>query len=114
MGTQRVKIKGVRLWLIRWACRVSTRDFCSALDDLSALYKIFFPPVHYLNFFVSIAQHARQADVVGRLSLSMYVSLANNSTGKLTMLDFNRNRTIFTSIHRDYMYVLLYAKMHGL
>ncbi len=69
-------------------------------------------PVHYFNLFFPIAQHAGQADVLGRLSLNMYVSLANNSAGQLTILD--GNRTIFTSMHRDYMYVLLYAKMHGL
>ncbi len=61
-------------------------------------------PVHYFNLFFPI--------VLGRLSLSKYVSLANNSAGQLTMPD--GNRTIFTSMHRDYMYVLLYAKMHGL
>jgi hypothetical protein len=41
----------------------------------SAQYKIFFPPVHYFNFFVPIAQHAGQAEMLGRLSLSIYVSL---------------------------------------
>ncbi len=46
-------------------------------------------PVHYFNLFFPIAQHAGQADVLGRLSLSMYVSLANSSAGKLTMLDGN-------------------------
>ncbi len=65
-------------------------------------------PVHYFNLFFPIAQHAGQADVLGRLSLSKNVSLANNSAGQLTMPD--GNRTIFTSIHRDYMYVLLCAK----
>jgi hypothetical protein len=39
-------------------------------------------PVHYFNLFFPIAQHAGQADVLGRLSLSMYVSLANNSAGQ--------------------------------
>ncbi len=34
MGTQSVQMKGVLSflsWLVRWACRAGTRDFCSAL-----------------------------------------------------------------------------------
>ncbi len=37
MGTQRVHIKGVLPWLVRWACRAGTRDFCSALAALVAV-----------------------------------------------------------------------------
>ncbi len=38
MGTQRVQIKGVLHWLLRWACRAGTRDFCSALGCSSRPY----------------------------------------------------------------------------
>jgi hypothetical protein len=34
MGTQGVQRKGVLPWLVCWACRASTRDFCPALDAL--------------------------------------------------------------------------------
>jgi hypothetical protein len=29
MGSQRVQMKGLLPWLVRWACRAGTRDFCS-------------------------------------------------------------------------------------
>ncbi len=34
MGTQRVQIKGILPWLVRWACRACIRDVCSALAAL--------------------------------------------------------------------------------
>jgi hypothetical protein len=44
MGTQRVQMKGVRPWLVRWARRVATRDFYPALAALvSPVQNIFFP-----------------------------------------------------------------------
>jgi hypothetical protein len=33
-GVQRVQMKGVLPWLVRWACRAGTREFCSALPAL--------------------------------------------------------------------------------
>jgi hypothetical protein len=54
-------MKGVPL-LVGWACRVGTRDFCSALAALiGAVQNIFFLAVHYFNAFVPNAQQARQA-----------------------------------------------------
>ncbi len=59
-------------WLVRWTCRAGTRDICSALAALVGPVKnIFFLTVHYFNSFVPIAQQAGQADVLGRLSLSV-------------------------------------------
>ncbi len=72
MGTQRVQMKGVFSWLVRWACRDCTRDFCSALAALvSPVQNIFSPSEHYFGFFVLIAQQGRQAAVLGRLSHSV-------------------------------------------
>jgi hypothetical protein len=34
MGTQRGQMKGVLSWLVRWAYRADTREFCSALAAL--------------------------------------------------------------------------------
>ncbi len=34
IGTQRGQMKGVLTWLVRWAYRAGTRDFCSALAAL--------------------------------------------------------------------------------
>ncbi len=45
MGTQRVHIKGVLTWLVRWARRAGTIDFCP-----------FFLTVHYFTLFVLITQ----------------------------------------------------------
>jgi hypothetical protein len=67
IGTQRGQTKGVLSWLVRWASRAGTRDFCSSLAALVAQNKIFFSsPVHYFSSFV---QQAGQAAVLGRLSL---------------------------------------------
>jgi hypothetical protein len=72
MGTQRVQIKGVLPWLVRSAYHASTGDFCFALAALvSPVQNMFFLTVHYFNSFVLITQAA----VLGRLSISTYVSL---------------------------------------
>ncbi len=72
MGAQGVHVKGVLPWLGRWVCRAGTRDFCPALAALIGPVRNFvFLTVHYFNSFVPIAQQARQATLLGRLSLSM-------------------------------------------
>jgi hypothetical protein len=53
MGTQRGKMKGANSWLVCWACRAGTRDFCSALAASSRPNtEFFFFTVHYFNSFV--------------------------------------------------------------
>jgi hypothetical protein len=43
-------------WLIRWAHRTGTRDFCPALAALvNPVHNIAFLIVHYLNLSVPIA-----------------------------------------------------------
>ncbi len=71
MGNQRVQMKGVLPWLVRWACRAGTRDFCPALAaSRRPSTKYFLPfPAHYFSSFVFIAQQTRQAVVLGRLGL---------------------------------------------
>ncbi len=74
MGTQRVQMTGVLSWLVRWACRAGTRDFCPALAALvDPVQNMCFLTVHYFNSFVPIAQQSGQAVVLGRLSLIMCV-----------------------------------------
>jgi hypothetical protein len=69
MGTQRVQMKGALPWLVRWACRVGTRDFCPALAALVRPVKsIFFLTVQYFNSLVPITEQAEQAVVLGHLS----------------------------------------------
>jgi hypothetical protein len=59
-------------WLVRWACRAGTRDFCPTLASLVGPVKnIFSLTVQYFNTFVPIAQQAGQAAVMCRLSLIM-------------------------------------------
>ncbi len=66
METQRVPIKeGVLPWLVLWACRAGTREFCPPLAALAGSTE------HYVNSFVPIVQQAGQAVVVGLLSLTM-------------------------------------------
>ncbi len=71
-GRREDKWKGSLSWLVRWARRAGTRDFCSALASLVGPVptNIFFLTVHYFNSFVPIAQPAGQAAVLGHLSLS--------------------------------------------
>ncbi len=72
MGTQRGQIKGVLSWLARWACRTSTRDFCSALAAIvGPVQNIFLITVLYFNAFVPSAQEAGQPAVLGSLPLSV-------------------------------------------
>jgi hypothetical protein len=50
METQRVQMKGVLIWQVRWACCAGTRDFCFALAALvGPVQNIFFLTVHYFN-----------------------------------------------------------------
>jgi hypothetical protein len=48
MGTQEVHMKGALPWLVRWARRAVTRDFCPALAAfVSTVQNIVFLTVHY-------------------------------------------------------------------
>ncbi len=72
-------MKGVLSWLVRWACRAGTRDFCHALAALVGKVQniIFFLTIHYLNSFVPIPQQVGQATVLGHLSVSMYLCMVS-------------------------------------
>ncbi len=71
-GLKENKWKGYFLDWFVWLSRAGTIDFCSALAALVGPQQyMFFLTVHYFNFFVSIAQQAGQAAVLGRLSLGM-------------------------------------------
>jgi hypothetical protein len=88
MGTQRVQLKGVLPWLVHWACLAGTRDFRPGLATLVGL--------HHFNSLATIAQQAGYAAVLGRLSLSTYVSLVGIITTKLSqtfhIIDLNMQR----------------------
>jgi hypothetical protein len=72
MGTQRVKMKEVIPWMVRWASRAGKRDFLFCLGCSSQpVQNIFFLNAHYFNAFFPIVQQAGQAAVLARLSLSM-------------------------------------------
>ncbi len=72
MGTQRVQMKGVLPWLVRWIRRRRTRDFCTALAALDGpVQNSCFQAIHYLNSLVPIVLQAGQAVVPGRLSLNL-------------------------------------------
>jgi hypothetical protein len=72
MGTQRVQMKRVLSWLVRWNRRASTVDICLAFDALiSPVENIIFLTVHFFTFLVPIIQQPGQAGVLGRLSLCL-------------------------------------------
>ncbi len=59
METQRVQMKGVIPWLVRWACHAGTRDFCPAPAALvGPVQNIFSLTIHYFTSFDPIAHHA--------------------------------------------------------
>jgi hypothetical protein len=79
-------MKGVLSWLVRWARRAGTGNFCSALVSLvGPVVNIFFLPVHFFNYFVPIAQQAGQAAMLGRLSLIMCLSGQNTIKCKVLL-----------------------------
>ncbi len=60
--------------MVRWARRVSMRDFDPALAALvSPMQNIFVLTVHYFTLCVPIAQQTGQPVVQGRLSLNMCI-----------------------------------------
>jgi hypothetical protein len=70
-GDSKSTYERVLPWQLCLSCRY-TRDFCSALAALvSTVQNIFFLSEHYFNYLVLIAQQARPAAVLGRLSLGM-------------------------------------------
>jgi hypothetical protein len=85
MVTQRVQMKGGLPWLVRWACRVGTREFFSAWTaQVGPVQNIIFLTVNYLKSFVPIARQAGQTAVLGRMSLSM--CLWERQTGLISYL----------------------------
>jgi hypothetical protein len=69
MGTQGVHLKGAHSWLVRWPSRAGTIDFCHALAALVSSAKYFTPHYTLFQLIVPVAQQARQAVVLGRLSI---------------------------------------------
>jgi hypothetical protein len=77
MGTQGVQLKGVLPWVVRWACRAGTRNFCPIWAALvGPVQNIFFLSVHYFNLFFPVAKQAGQAVVLGRLSDCLLVRVS--------------------------------------
>jgi hypothetical protein len=67
-----ITIIGVLPWLVRWPCRVRTRDFCVALAALvGPVQNIFSSILYHFNSFVHIAQQSGQAAMLVRLSLGL-------------------------------------------
>ncbi len=65
MGTQRVQMKGVLPWLVRWARHARTRDFCPALAALVS-------PVQNVFQFMCTHRPETWAGVMqGRLSVNV-------------------------------------------
>ncbi len=52
MGTQRVQMKGVLLWLVRWAYRAGTKYFCPALAALIGPVQNISFPYTTLPYFI--------------------------------------------------------------
>jgi hypothetical protein len=74
MGILRVQMKEILPWLVLWVIHAGKRDFCSVpwLPLVGPVQSIFSSP-YTISIFLSpsVAQQARQAAVLGRLSLSM-------------------------------------------
>jgi hypothetical protein len=67
-----VQLKGVLPWLVTWACRTGTRDFCPALAALvGPVQNIFFIPYTISISLSTSPSKLGKAAVLGHLSLSM-------------------------------------------
>jgi hypothetical protein len=78
-------MKKVLPWWVRWACRSGTRDFLFCLDSSSqSSQKYFLLAVHFFNAFVTIAQQAGQAAVLGHLSHSMFLYLETSQDSSVS------------------------------
>jgi hypothetical protein len=72
METQRVQMKGVIPWLVRWACHAGTRDFCPAPAALIGPVQNIFPSPYTISLPLSPSPtKLGQAAMLGRQSLSM-------------------------------------------
>jgi hypothetical protein len=80
-GTQRVQIKEVFPWLVRWACRAGTRDFCSALATSAVPVQNIFVPIHI--------KLAKQASRAGLPSLFMCLWPRHTPCSSLTLLNIS-------------------------
>ncbi len=60
-------MKGVLPWLVRWAHRGVSRDYCPALAALDGPVQNIFllTTVHFFNSFVPIAQQAGAGSLAG-------------------------------------------------
>ncbi len=74
MGTQRGQMKGILSWLVCWAGRADTRDFCSTLAALvgPVLTKYFFP---HRTLFHFLCPHRPASWAGSRAGLSLSVCL---------------------------------------
>ncbi len=71
-GTQRVQMKEVLPWLVRWLVMPVQEILFSLGCSCRQNTNLFFPHRrHYFNSFDTIAQQPGQAAELGRLSLSM-------------------------------------------
>ncbi len=55
MVTQRVEMKGVLPWLVRWACPAGTWDFCPALASLVGLVQTIFSSPYTISISWSLS-----------------------------------------------------------
>jgi hypothetical protein len=72
MGTQRVQMKGVLPWLVRWARSAGKRDFYPALAALFSPVKKKFLRRTLFQFMCPHRIATWQADVQGHLSLIVW------------------------------------------
>jgi hypothetical protein len=98
LGTQRVQMTGLLPWLVRWACRAGTRDFCSALAALVGSVQNIFSHPRMLFHFLCLHRQAnkKQAAVLDRLVLSMSLSGPNRICSGLAR---QRMLCFFTSVY---------------
>jgi hypothetical protein len=75
MGTQRVQMKRGP-WVVRWACRTGTRDFCSVLAALVGPVQNIFSSPKTIQFLCPHCPANWEGNRAG-LSVSLYVSLAD-------------------------------------
>jgi hypothetical protein len=74
-------MKGVLPWMVRWARRAGTRDFCPALAAPLGPVQNIFLLMHTISLHLSLAQQAAQAVVLCRCLLMCLWIRTRRKTG---------------------------------
>jgi hypothetical protein len=99
-------MKGVFSWLVRWACRAGTRDFCSALAAIAGPDpNIFFPRRTLFQFLCPNRPASWAGSRVGS-PVSYCLSLHGHGTPVHCSRFRSKSIANFTFLVQDFMFIV--------